>query len=155
MSNPIDLGIGQPYEERFWSKVSVSDSSCWLWTAGKVDGYGTFRLGNSKQKAHRIVARALGMDMSLEIDHRCFNRACVRPDHLRPVSHKQNMEHARGPYRNSTTGVRGVFWHKRNKKYVARVGRVSLGYFVELAEAEKAVIAARRELFTHDDGALT
>lgn len=31
----------------------------------------------------------------LELDHTCRVRACVRPSHLEPVTHAENMERAR------------------------------------------------------------
>lgn len=33
---------------------------------------------------------------SLQIDHRCRNRACVNPEHLEPVTHRENQHRGDG-----------------------------------------------------------
>ena len=73
---------------RFWSKVSKTNS-CWLWIAClDRDGYGQFRVGKKVRQAH-IVAYELVTGVvppELQLDHLCRNRACVRPDHLEAVT---------------------------------------------------------------------
>jgi hypothetical protein len=92
----------------------------------------------------------------LYLDHICHNPPCVNPDHLRPVTQKQNMENHSGPQKNNTSsGVRGVTWFKRDKNWKAQIGHhgknFHIGYYSTIAEAEAAVIAKRLELFTHND----
>ncbi|UXM90930.1 AP2 domain-containing protein [Paenarthrobacter sp. JL.01a] len=76
-----------------------------------------------------------------------------RPDRDREA--KQNAEHRAGPNKNTTSGVRGVSWRSDMRKWGATVGhegkRIRLGHFATIAEAEAAVLAKRRELFTHND----
>lgn len=91
-----------------------------------------------------------------EIDHICFVRNCVNPDHLRVVNRKQNIEHKKGALKNSKTGVLGVYFTTGRKwKYGACVGHngksIHVGYFNDLAEADAAVRTKRAQLFTHDD----
>jgi hypothetical protein len=78
----------------------------------------------------------------------------VRPDHLRPATQKQNQENLSGARSDSKTGVRGVCWDKRRRKWRAQVGHngtvIYVGNFSSIAEAEAAVIARRNELFTHN-----
>ena len=87
----------------------------------------------------------------MQLDHICHNRACVKPEHLRLVTNKQNQEHRRGATARSQTGVRGVSPHLG--LWRAQVGHhnenITVGYFDTIAEAEAAVIAKREELFTH------
>jgi hypothetical protein len=89
------------------------------------------------------------------IDHTCHNRRCVNPDHLRTVTHKQNQENRSGAQPNSTSGVRGVTWMSREKRWVSQVSHNGKqyvgGYFKTIAEAEASVIALRNKLFTHND----
>ena len=146
-------------EQRFWEKVDKS-GECWTWTAGtKTDGYGMFSTQSNGNLAHRFSYRLANGDIppGMEIDHICHNRPCVRPDHLRAVSHKKNTENRKGAQSNSTSGVRGVTWNRRSKKWQARVwhyGRViSAGYFSTLEEAAVAVEAKRNEIYNNNQEA--
>lgn len=148
---------GMPATERYWARVQKGPG-CWLWT-GSCDGrYGHF--WESKEKspmAHRYSYEALvgPIPEGAVIDHICHNTLCVNPAHLRPVTPKQNMENRGGAPRSSTTGVRGVYFHKKDRAYQATVGhhgeKVYVGRFANLADAEAAVIAKRLELHTHND----
>ena len=144
-------------EERFWSKVDKTDN-CWLWTAScDTAGYGRIKLGGKMVPAHRFSYEWAhgGIPEGLQVDHRCHQRNCVRPDHLRLVTNAQNQQNRRGANSGSITGIRGVSWHKLNQRYQAHVklgGKTHhVGYYDTLEEAEAAVIAKRREMFSHDD----
>lgn len=144
-------------EERFWSKVEKSDG-CWQWVGcTQPNGYGQFRRNGRARSAHRTAFELANgfIDPSQDVDHICFNRGCVNPAHLRQVTRKQNLEHRRGAQTNSRSGIRGVSWHKRAKKWMAEVQHHGkshyLGLFTDLKEAEEAAAAKRQELFTHDD----
>ena len=144
-------------EERFWEKVDKTDE-CWLWTgACERKGYGRFGYGGKLVRVHRLAYEwSYGeIPEGLHVDHRCHQRNCVRPEHLRLVTNAQNQQNRRGAQSNSGTGVRGVYWYESCRKYQARVGlngkRYNAGLFDTLEEAEAAVIAKRKELFTHDD----
>lgn len=79
--------------DRFMTKVQVTES-CWLWLASKnMAGYGQFWSGEKLVRAHRFAFEHQfgSIPPGLEIDHICGNRACVNPDHMRCVSHRENM----------------------------------------------------------------
>jgi hypothetical protein len=79
-------------QKRFWSKVEFS-GSCWLWTGTKSDtGYGNIYIDGSKQLAHRVAYELLvgPIPEGLDLDHLCRIRACVNPDHLEPVTRREN-----------------------------------------------------------------
>lgn len=146
------------YAALFWSKVEKGPS-CWLWTASTMGaGYGQCTTGHRRQGyAHRFsyeLAHGPIPDGN-EIDHVCMNRLCVRPDHLRLASRKQNCEHHVGAYSNSKSGVRGVSWHKQRRKWVAQVVHnqrtIYLGLYADINEASQAAKSARIALFTHND----
>lgn len=144
-------------EERFLAKVDKTDT-CWIWTAYKNGlGYGHFWLDGQLAYAHRISYEFhVGpIPEGMHLDHTCHQPSCVNPEHLRPVTNKQNMENRSGAQPNNQSGVRGVHWHKRDRRWHARVRhngkQLHLGYFTELEDAEEAVIAKRNELFTHND----
>lgn len=88
-----------PYK-RFWDKVQKTDG-CWLWTAGKSNGYGMYRPTSRTQKwAHRMsweLHFGLIPD-GLCVCHRCDTPACVRPDHLFLGTKRDNSldRHAKG-----------------------------------------------------------
>lgn len=148
---------GAPAAERYWARVQKGPD-CWLWT-GACDGrYGHFWESKDKSHmAHRYSYEALvgPIPEGKQLDHTCHSTLCVNPRHLRPATPKQNRENASGAPRSSTTGVRGVSFHKKDRVYHATVGhhgeRVYAGRFSNLADAEEAVIAKRLELHTHND----
>jgi hypothetical protein len=81
-------------EERFWAKVDKTDS-CWLWTAGASEGYGRFRVSRPTRRtlaAHRVAYEWLvgPIPDGLQLDHLCRNPSCVNPDHLEPVTNREN-----------------------------------------------------------------
>ena len=82
--------------EQFWSHVDRS-GDCWVWTAAKdKGGYGLVNQWPSRM-AHRISYElTVGpIPAGLELDHLCRTRACVRPDHLEPVTHAENRRRSR------------------------------------------------------------
>jgi hypothetical protein len=80
-------------EERFWSKVDKRGEH-WLWLAALTPaGYGLFWLDGKYRCAHRV---AYELDVGpiaegLELDHLCRTPACVKPDHLEPVTPQVNQ----------------------------------------------------------------
>lgn len=87
-------------EERFWAKVVLAlDSDCWLWSASKnTKGYGQFMFKGSPRLAHRMAYYFTHGDIpaGLTIDHICWTRACVNPNHLRPATQRDQLGNKRG-----------------------------------------------------------
>lgn len=81
---------------RFWKHVEKSPN-CWLWNGHKDSaGYGRFcyiTLTNKRIPAHRFAYENINGKIKdgLVIDHLCRNPPCVNPDHLEPVTHKENI----------------------------------------------------------------
>lgn len=139
-------------KDRLMAKVDKS-GDCWIWSGNNVHGYGRLSVNGRMEMAHRVSwALENGpIPDGVHIDHICRTVACIRPDHLRPATVKQNLEHRGGPTAaNKTTGVRGV--SPCGKRYIARAGHggkdYNFGVFDTIAEAEAAAIAGRKSLFT-------
>lgn len=78
--------------ERFWSKVDKS-GECWLWTAGKICGYGQYTLpGRISSRAHRVSWAISNGEIpaGMLVCHKCDVKNCVRPDHLFLGTDKDN-----------------------------------------------------------------
>ena len=96
-----------PAVERFHSKYEVADDGCWLWTAtlGHT-GYAIFHIESRDALAHRwAYEQFVGpVPDGLELDHLCHtrdgtcpggtsccHRRCVNPEHLEPVTARENV----------------------------------------------------------------
>jgi hypothetical protein len=70
-----------------------SDGACWTWT-GHVQptGYGVMSYRNRRWYVHRLAWELWRgpIPEGLTIDHLCRNKACINPDHLEPVTHREN-----------------------------------------------------------------
>jgi len=79
--------------DRFWAKV-LKTETCWLWTGALTGhGYRNFWLDGRNRPAHRAAYEWLvgPVPNCRELDHLCRVRRCVRPDHLEPVAHRENL----------------------------------------------------------------
>ena len=101
--------IGRPRQDewvRFWQYVEINDG-CWYWRGSlSKGGYGNFKLAGAEGKQikpHRKVYEDLvgPIPKGLHLDHLCRNPACVRPDHLEPVTCQTNI-------------LRGESWQARH-----------------------------------------
>ena len=83
---------------RLWEKVDKS-GDCWLWLGSLGHGgrYGSIHRGDGMVPAHRVAYElTIGpIPAGMEIDHLCRTPRCVRPDHLEPVTHRENMRRGR------------------------------------------------------------
>lgn len=130
--------------------------SCLIWTGGiSKNGYALVGLAGKSALAHRALWEEMHGELPArtEIDHICHNRACVNLEHLRPVSKVQNQQNRYRANSNSKSGMRGVkrvhnswFGQATLKGVVHRTQA-----FKTAEEANQAVIALRRSLFTHSD----
>lgn len=86
--------------DRLANKFTVGDG-CWEWTAkAKAKfGYGQITDDDGRSKvAYKVLYRIMVGDVpeGMELDHVCKNVLCIRPDHLEPVTHRENMRRGNG-----------------------------------------------------------
>lgn len=81
---------------RFWGKVDKQPNGCWVWTGCIIrNGYGQCR----QAYVHRMAWEQIRgpIPPGLQLDHLCRNRACCNPDHLEPVTNRENVVRGFGP----------------------------------------------------------
>jgi len=80
--------------ERFEQKyIPEPNTGCWLWLGCcDDDGYAKFSVHGVVERAIRWVYRQLRGKIPREkqLDHVCRTRCCVNPDHLEPVTPREN-----------------------------------------------------------------
>lgn len=82
-------------EDRVFSKVKQS-GDCWLWTGGKVNGYGQISINDRHVLVHRWSYEFFVDEIptGLTIDHLCRRPSCINPAHLDPVPNAVNIGRA-------------------------------------------------------------
>ena len=85
--------------ERVWAKVR-QEGGCWVW-GGRVNwrGYGYMSFRDQDRPVHRLMYEACRQPVpeNLTLDHLCRNLRCVNPDHLEPVTNRENILRGDGP----------------------------------------------------------
>lgn len=94
------LKYGQSLREQIQRTVDIDVNGCWLWRGSHgpaSNGYGRIGVGTQRQRrsrlAHRVSYELLvgPIPDGLVLDHLCGVRHCVNPDHLEPVTQKENV----------------------------------------------------------------
>lgn len=136
---------------------SARRGECLIWTGTKNQkGYGRLANRGRVESAHRVAYElSIGpIPAGMEIDHICFIRACIEPEHLRLSDRAANTQYRRGAQPNSKSGIRNV--HEKNGKWYVRL-KVKQenrwwGPFETVDEA-KAEAKRRREEFFYRSAA--
>jgi hypothetical protein len=98
--NPTSRLRNAPVLARLMYRTAALPNGCWEWRgSANPRGYGHIRLDMNGRiyAVHRVAYEQLvgPIPAGLEIDHLCFNRRCVNPDHLEPVTRLENVRRGR------------------------------------------------------------
>lgn len=83
--------------ERLMSRVEKVPDGCWLWRGAIApSGYGVIWNGEKRgvmTLVHRVSYKHFVGPISdgMQIDHLCRVRHCVNPEHLEPVTQRENI----------------------------------------------------------------
>lgn len=143
--------------ERLNSKTDKTET-CWLWQGARSSfGYGNFSVHGKTVGPHRAAWEIVNGDIpeGLFIDHLCHVKHCIRPDHLRLATRKENGENRKAANSDTTSGILGVSWHTTRQQWKGTVGHngknIHTGWFNDKEAAGESVTAKRLELYTHND----
>ena len=143
-------------EESFAARTE-EDGDCIVWSGWKNvrSGYGYIYSSGKNVPAHRYAwERENGpIPDGMHVDHLCWNRTCVKVEHLRLVTQAQNNQNLRGAQARGKSGIRGVHWVAGIGKWRA-VANVSgkayyAGTFSDKEEAGVAATNLRAKVMTH------
>lgn len=141
-------------------KVAVVDAADyewlmqWKWCA-HWDGRNwyaqrTVRLSRTKWRGIKMHREILGAEPGTMVDHKDGDGLNNTRNNIRPASNQKNSFNQRLAS-NSTSGYKGVTWHKRHNKWYAQIRidgrRKGLGLFATPEDAARAYDAAAKELF--------
>lgn len=92
--------IRAAYEDGDWPALiaaikagsTPTADGCWGWARSSRDNYPLVRIGGKDHQVHRLSllgkhGKPLGV---LAAHHKCANSMCVNPEHLQPVTHREN-----------------------------------------------------------------
>lgn len=103
--------------DRFWGRVNKSPEAggCWLWIGCKTAaGYGRMGAYADEHYVHRLsYEHHVGpIPEGLVIDHLCRVRNCVNPDHLEPVTRRENGRRGETPWGDNARKTHCIRGHE-------------------------------------------
>lgn len=138
-------------------KVAIVDDEDYEWLMQwkwhySIGGYAQRNSPRINGKNHKIhMHREINhTPEDFETDHINGNKLDNRRINLRTASRSQNAFNQK-INKNNTSGVRGVYWQKLNKKWQAKIYingmNHSLGYFTDLSDAKAVYNQAAADAF--------
>lgn len=126
----------RPVLDRVRDRCEITPSGCWLWTGARTNkGYGTITVGSQRDGSRRPmpVHRATWQEVNgpippgLVLDHfACDTRICANPDHVRPVTNRENILRGRSLQSSNAAKTECIHGHpfdEANTRISKRGGR--------------------------------
>lgn len=99
--------------------IPEPNSGCWIWL-GSIGshGYGNIGVTSGTTIVHRILyENKYGkVPVGLELDHLCRMRCCVNPDHLEPVTRRENILRGDAPSAKQAMQTHCKYGHPFNEE---------------------------------------
>ena len=133
-----------------WKKVLSNRAKLGGICGGNIDskGYGRVCFDGKQYRAHRVAwALFYGQEPDQQIDHINGNRLDNRIANLRLASNAENSRNCRLS-KNNTSGVTGVCYHSRAKKWFAQIMFNRKNHFLGLHDTKEKAIEARKKAET-------
>lgn len=110
-----------------------------------VQGYRHISIDNKLYRANRLAwLYVYGRFPPRHVDHEDEDRLNDRIANLRPATHAQNLWN-HGPNRNNRSGVKGVFWDKKRRRWRAEIAAEGKQIALGVHHTKAAAKAARDE----------
>ena len=104
-------------------------------------GYIRCKINKKQYLAHRIIYMMHHGYMPDIVDHIDGNKSNNKITNLRPATKSQNQQNCK-IYTTSSTGIKGVRWNNKHKKYVVRVQANNKRYTWYVEDLELAELVA-------------
>lgn len=114
-------------QERILAHIGVDENGCWLWQANKNSGdYGQMTIGSrsdgsrTNAMAYRVSYEAFKgkVPAGLHLDHLCRVHACVNPEHLEPVTPKENNHRGNPAWKQAQAKTHCLRGHELSGKNI-------------------------------------
>lgn len=112
----------QRWTAKFWSKAEKS-GDCWIWQDSLTEkGYGQFRIGNKKIRAHRMAYLLSGgtIPNGMMVCHKCDNPSCINPNHLFIGTAKDNVRDCIQKGRHCLTNFKKQYGERNGRSKLTR-----------------------------------